>query len=203
MNNLKVTRKNIYLIAGFVLMFFIFTNSNVFAADKIGYINLREIMQNSNAGKKVGEEFKKLYDKKNETIKATENDIKKIKEALDKQASLMTQSARKEKETAYQKKLRDFQILIDDTNKELKAKDEEIASKLIPEILKVVRTVGEREKYALVIDISSMPVAYYAKENDISKKVIDEYNKLPQQAQTTPPQTTLPQTQPQPANNKK
>lgn len=179
MNNQKVARKNIYLIAGFVLMFFIFTNANVFAADKIGFINLREIMQNSNNGKKAGEEFKKLYDKKTETIKTSETELKKIKDALDNQSALLTPAAKKEKETAYQKKLRDYQILVDDTNKELKAKDEEIAAKLIPQIMKIVRTVSEREKYTLVIDTASMPVAYHAKENDFSKKVIDEFNKLP------------------------
>ncbi|PKN70968.1 MAG: hypothetical protein CVU54_03015 [Deltaproteobacteria bacterium HGW-Deltaproteobacteria-12] len=177
MNNLKATRKSIYLIAGFVLMFFILTGSNVFAADKIGFINLREIMQNSNSGKKAGEEFKKLYDKKTETVRAAENELKKMKEALEKQATVLTPLAAKEKETAYQKKMRDYQILVDDTNKELKAKDEEIATKIIPEITKVVRTIAEREKYTLVIDVASMPVAYYAKEYDISKKVIDEYNK--------------------------
>jgi outer membrane protein len=174
--------KNIYKIACFVLLFFIFISSNVFAADKIGFVNLREIMQNSIAGKKSGEEFKKLYDKKTEIIKTTENDLKKMKEALDKQASLLTATARKEKETAYQKKLRDYQLLVDDTNKELKARDEEIAGKLIPEIMKVVRVIGEREQYTLLIDTASIPVPYFAKENDFSVKVIDEYNKqqLPQ-----------------------
>ncbi len=178
MSNLKITRKNSYLIAGFVLMFFIFTNSNVFAADKIGFFNLREVMQHSNSGKKAGEEFKKLYDKKTEAIKAAENELKKMKDALDKQAALLTQTANKEKETAYQKKMRDYQILVDDTNKELKARDEEIATKLIPEIINIVRTIAEREKYTLVIDTASMPVAYFAKENDFSKKVINEYNKM-------------------------
>jgi len=89
----------------------------------------------------------------------------------------LTQTAKKDKENAYQKKLRDYQILVDDTNKELKAKDEEIATKLIPEIVKVVREIAEREKYALIIDVASMPVAYYAKENDLSNRVIDEFNK--------------------------
>ncbi len=170
-------KKNIYLIAGFVLMSFIFTNFNVFAADKIGVFNLREVMQNSNNGKKAGEEFKKLYDRKSVAIKAAESDLKKMKEAMDKQSAVLTKTAKKDKETAYQKKLRDYQILVEDTNKELKAKDEEIATKLIPDIVKVVRAIAERENYALVIDIASMPVAYYAKENDFSKKVIEEYNK--------------------------
>ena len=171
-------KKSICLIAGFVLMVFIFTGSNVFAADKIGFINLREIMQLSNNGKKAGEEFKKFYDKKTEIIKAAESELKKMKEALEKQSAVLTPSANKEKELAYQKKMRDYQILVEDTNKELKARDEEIATKIIPEITKVVRTIAEREKYTLVIDTASMPVAYHAKENDFSKKVIDEYNKF-------------------------
>ncbi|NTW06277.1 MAG: hypothetical protein HGA29_00335, partial [Syntrophaceae bacterium] len=48
-------KKNIYLIAGFVLMSFIFSSINVFAADKIGFFNLREVMQHSTSGKKAGD----------------------------------------------------------------------------------------------------------------------------------------------------
>ena len=177
MNNLKVTRKNVYLIAGLALMFFVFADINALAADKIGFINLREIMQNSIAGKKSGEEFKKLYDKKSEGIKTTEHELKKMKDDLDKQTSVLTDAARKDKEASYQRKLRDYQLLVEDTNKELKGRDEEIASKLIPEIAKIARTIAEREKYTLVIDTASTPVVYHSKENDFSKKVIEEYNK--------------------------
>jgi len=134
-------------------------------------------MQNSSNGKKAGEEFRKLYDKKTTVIKTAEDELKKMKDALEKQSAVLTQTAKKEKEIVYQKKLRDYQILVDDTNKELKARDEEIATKIIPEIAKVVREIAEREKYTLVIDTASMPVAYYAKENDFSKKVTEEYDK--------------------------
>jgi len=37
-------------------------------------------MQNTNAGKKAGEEFKKLYDKKHEEIATTESDLKRLKD---------------------------------------------------------------------------------------------------------------------------
>jgi outer membrane protein len=170
-------KKNIYLITGFVLILCFFTSFSIFAAEKIGFINLRAIIQTSNNGKKAAEDLKKLVDKKSEAIKAVETELKKMKESIDKQSAVLTDSVKKEKETAYQKKMRDYQILVDDSNKELKAKDEEIAGKLIPDIMKVVRIIGEREKYTLILEISSMPVPYFANENDISKKVIDEYNK--------------------------
>ena len=173
-------KRNIHLIAGFILMSFVLISINSYAAEsKIGFINLREIMQSSNAGKKAGEEFKKLFDKKREDIAAAERDLKKLKDELDKQGPIMTENARREKGTAYQRKLRDYQLLVEDTNKELKLSDREVTGKLIPEITKAVRKVAEKEKYTLVIDIAGMPVAYYAKERDFSNKVIEEFNKSP------------------------
>jgi outer membrane protein len=173
-------KKNICLIVGFILMSFVLISINGYAADsKIGFINLREIMQSTNTGKKAGEEFKKLYDKKHEGIAAAESDLRKLKDELDKQGPIMTEDARREKGTTYQRKLRDYQLLIEDTNKEMKVRDEEITSKLIPQITKIVRKVAEKEKYTLVIDVASMPVPYYAKESDFSNKVIEEVNKLP------------------------
>ena len=173
-------KNNIYLIAGFILMSFVLISINGYAADsKIGFINLREIIQSTNAGKKAGEEFKKLYDKKREELAAAESALKKLKDELDKQGPIMTEDARREKGTTYQRKLRDYQLLVEDSNKEMKGRDEEITGKLIPQIINVVRKIAEKEKYTLVIDVASMPLPYYAKENDFSKKVIEEVNNIP------------------------
>jgi len=173
-------KKEICLITGLILMSFVFISTNGHTAEsKIGFINLPEIMKNSDADRKAGEEFKKLFDKKREGIAAAEKDLKKFKDELDKQGPIMTEDARREKGATYQRKLRDYQLLVEDTNKELKMRDGEAASKLIPQITKVVSKVAEKEKYTLVIDIANMPVPYYAKERDFSNKVIEEFNKLP------------------------
>lgn len=169
-------RRNIYLMTAITLMVFVWSTSSL-AVDKIGFINLQEIMQNSNAGKKAADDFKKFYDKETQDIKTAEKELKKMKEDLDKQSSITTQSSQKEKETAYQKKLRDYQLLVNDTNEELKKRDQEMTQKLMPGIMKIVRTIAEKEKYTLVIDVATLPIPYYAKENDFSKKVIEEFNK--------------------------
>jgi outer membrane protein len=164
------------LIAGLTLLLFAWTNTAL-AADKIGFINMQTIIQNSNAGKKAAEDFKKLFARKQENIKSMENEVKKLKDELDKQGAVMTASARGDKETAYQRKMRDYQILVDDTNKELQKRDQEYSQQLIPEILKVVRAIAEKEKYTVIMDISTMPLPYFDKAGDISKKVIDDFNK--------------------------
>lgn len=169
-------KKIFFTMTVITLTVFIWSISS-FAVDKIGFINLQEIMQSSNAGKKAAEEFKKFYDKETQEIKTSEKDLKKMKEELEKQGSLMTQASRSEKEAAYQKKLRDYQLQVNDTNEELKKRDQEMTQKLMPGIVKIVRAIAEKEKYTLIIDVATTPLPYYAKENDISKKVIDEFNK--------------------------
>ena len=112
-------KRNIYLIAGLTLLLFIMSSS-AFAADKIGFVNTQELLTKSTAGKKAYEELKHLADKKTAPIKSLESELKKMKDDLDKQGSMMADTARRDKEAAYQKKMRDYQILAQDSNEELK-----------------------------------------------------------------------------------
>ena len=174
--------RNIYLLAGVFLIISLLRINSLAAekSDKIGFINLKEIMQNSNAGKKAGEDFKKLYEKDTKAIKTAEAELKKLKDDLDKQGSTVTPGAKSEKEKVYRKKLRDFQLKVEDTNQALKKRDQEMTKNLVPMIMKIVRSIAEKEKYTLILDTATMPVPYYEQESDISKKVIDQLNKAKQ-----------------------
>ncbi|MGD0279728.1 MAG: OmpH family outer membrane protein [Smithella sp.] len=145
--------------------------------DKIGFVNLQEVLQKSNAGKKDVEDLKKFIEKNNQEIKSEEEELKKMKEALEKKDSGTDQGSQSEKETAYQKKLRNYQSKVNDANEELKKRDQEMTQKLMPGIIKVVRSFAEREKYTLIIDIATTPMPFYTKDSDITDKVIEEFNK--------------------------
>ena len=171
-------KRNIYLIAGFALLLFVMSN-NAFAADKIGFVNIPEIIKNSNAGQKAATEFKTLAEKKSAPVKSLENELRKMKDALDKQGSMMSDSARRDKEATFQKKTRDYQLMVQDINDELQKRDKEIFEKIMPGIIKAIHNIAEKEKYVAIFFVGSpnTPVAYYSKENDITGKVIDEFNK--------------------------
>jgi len=147
------------------------------AAEKTGFIDMREVMLNSDAGKKATEEFKKIYERDKASIQEKETELRKLKDDLEKQRSILKEEAYREKESAYQKKFRDYQLLVKDSNEDLQARDQELSRTLIPEILKVVNAIGEKENYSLVLDIGTVPVAYFNKESDLTKRVIEEFNK--------------------------
>jgi outer membrane protein len=162
--------------AGIVILTLVFTGSPA-AAEKTGFVDIGEIMLSSGPGKKASEDFKKAFEKEKAVIQERENELKKLKDELEKQQPLLKEETLKEKETDYQKKVRDYQLLVKDTNEELQAKDQGISKEIIPEILKVVNAIGEKENFSIIIDISSIPLAYYSKESDLTKRVIEEFNK--------------------------
>ena len=161
----------------FVVLSLFLCGTCAFAAEKIGFIDMREIYFKSDAGKKAIEEFSKFVEKDKSQLQAKEAELKKLKDELDKQRTVLTESAMKEKEAAFQKKRRDFELMVKDANEELRARDEENAKKFLPEMQKAVNAIGEKEKYTLIIDVGSIPVPYFAKENILTKRVIEELNK--------------------------
>ena len=165
------------LIGGMAILALVLSGSPAAAAEKTGFVDIREVMLSSTAGKKAAEDFKKTYEKEKATIQERETELKKLKDELEKQRPLLKEEVMKEKELAYQKKFRDYQLLVKDSNEELQAKDQELSKKMIPEILKLVQTIGEKEKFNMIVDISAIPIAYYSKENDLTKRVIEELNK--------------------------
>ncbi len=160
-------------ITGLVIPMLVLMGSWAAAAEKTGFVDIREVMLSSGSGKKVMEEFKKTKEK----LQREDNELKKLKDDLDKQRPLLKEDVVKERELAFQKKVRDFQIEVKDSEDEFKAKEQEMYKKLIPDILKLVQAIGEREKYGMIIDVSAIPLAYFAKENDLTKRVIEEFGK--------------------------
>lgn len=151
--------------------------SPVWAADKVGFVDIQEIIRQSEQGKKGADEINKLYEKNKPVIQAREAELKKLKDELEKQRTILTELAWKEKEKVYEKKMRDYQILVKDANEELKGKEQDITKLMLPEIMKLIQAIGEKERYAFIMDVSMVPVAYHAKENDLTKRVTDDLNR--------------------------
>lgn len=147
------------------------------SAQKFGFVNLKQALLDSEPGDKMEEDFKKAYEKKKAQLQQKETEMRKMKDDLEKQRSVLKPDAFREKENAYQSKLRDYQRLVEDANRELAMKEQEMASKLLPELAKVIEAVGEKEGYTAIFSIDNPVVIYRNTGADITKKIIEEFNK--------------------------
>jgi outer membrane protein len=160
-----------------VLLACLFVASSAPAAEKIGFVSIGEVVAKSEAGKKAEEQFKKLVEKDRAAIQEREKELQKLKDELEKQRPLLREDVLRTAD--YQKKFRDYQLLVKDSNEELQTKQQDIMKNLIPEIMKIVTAIGQKEKYTMIVDLSIIPMAYHASENELTQRVIEEFNKAP------------------------
>ena len=90
---------------------------------------------------------------------------------------MLLEKARKEKEAVFQEKLNNYYRLVKEANEEMQMKEKEVFDKLLPDIMKIVNNIGEKENFTLILDRAMIPVAYYDKRYDLTTRVIEEVNK--------------------------
>ena len=169
-------KKHLTLI-GILAVALVLVMAGTSAAQKIGFINMRAIMSESDAGKKAEAELKKFVEKKKAEIGKKEEELKKLKDDLEKQKSVLTAEAFRDKEAGYQVKFRDYQRMVQDANEEVGKKEQALTAVMIPDILRIVEQVGKQGKYDAILDLNNPVVVYHDKEDNLTKKIIEEYNK--------------------------
>ena len=146
------------------------------SAASVAFIDLQKVMLESEPGKQIRGQLTKEAERLKASLDGKQSELQRLKDAVEKQGSTMTPEARGDKEKQYQAKLKDYQRLYNDYQAELQQKDMEFTQKVLKQVEEVVRTLGEKEKYTVILD--NTQVLYYDKANDISKRVIEDYNKV-------------------------
>ena len=86
----------------------------------------------------------------------------------------MRDEERRNLQDDYTRKLRDFENAYKDSKEELQQKDNEVTGAIIRDLAYVVRNMGERGGYTLVLEKGSL--LWAAPSIDITDQVIREYN---------------------------
>jgi outer membrane protein len=162
----------------FICFAFCLFSSMAFADDvvKIGVIDLQKILGTSDAGKaaqqKITEKGKELEaDLKEKAAAITEE-----QERYEREAAVMSQEARAEKERELKIKKLDFEDLEEKYKSEFTAYNQELVNQFKADVLNAVEQIGKKEGYTLIIEKSSSGVVYAPSTIDLTDKVIILYN---------------------------
>jgi outer membrane protein len=146
------------------------------SALKIAYIDMQRAIMESEKGKEANQTIMQFAEGLKKNIGQKQEELQKLKDSLDKQGVVITPDARAEKEKQYQSKLKDYQRIVNDADGEMQQKQMEIGQKLFKEVLEVVKDIGEKEKYTLVVEKGQGGVVFASSSIDITGKVIAAYN---------------------------
>ncbi len=143
-------------------------------SQSIAYVDLQRVMVESNKGKEAKQTLTQEADRLKKTLDGKQDELQKMKDAIEKQGTTITPEARAEKEKQYQGKLKDYQRLANDYQTEMQQKDMELTQKMLKELEGVIKSLGEKEKYTIIVEKSQ--VLYAAPTVDITNKVINSFN---------------------------
>ena len=167
--------KNIF----FVLLFMLFgmaANLQAESITKIGYIDLQSVIKNSKAGKAAKASFESEFKKKRLIIENKAKILAKEEQDFINQAPLMDYDAKKRRAEAIQHKKKELARLRDDFREELQKKDFELTQQILKELESVIKTIGSKEGYLLIVEKTESGVIYGSDEVDITQKVITAYD---------------------------
>jgi outer membrane protein len=165
--------KKVFLL--FVCIGLLLSSPLVYAqSTKIGFLNVQRVLKESKRGINEREAFTKRAEHLNKEITKKQEELQALKESLEKKAAMLSEQARRDQEKEYQQKVREYEWLVKDSREEMKKMEQEMLTKLLMSINKVVNKLGEEENYTLIVEASV--VAYAPDALDITDQVIKAFD---------------------------
>ncbi|MBI5195975.1 MAG: OmpH family outer membrane protein [Nitrospirae bacterium] len=141
---------------------------------KIGYVDVMKALNESIKGLEAKRTLEQMVNTRQVSIDNIEGELKKLQAEMEKQASVLTPEAKKEKEEQVTKLKRDYQRTLQDSEEEIKKKESEYTQGILKDLQAIIKKVGDEEGYTGIFDARDM--LHFSKKLDITEKVIKTYN---------------------------
>lgn len=146
---------------------------------KIGLVDFQKALNEVEEGKAAKARLKSEFDQKQKTLDALQNDLKTLKDTLEKQKLVLSQDAMKQKETEYRDKFIELQKKLAEFRGELQQKEAEYTGTIITNMRQIVQQIGAQDKFTIIFERGQDSILYSPTATDLTPKVIAAYNSRP------------------------
>jgi outer membrane protein len=162
------------LIIGVVTLLAIVAASTARAEVKLAYVDIQRALNDCRNGKAAKSEFRGRLERVQTQLESEQSEVQRLKDELEKKGPLMQPDQRQNLEQQYTRKLRDFQDDYKSTRETLQQKDNEITGAIVRDLATIVRQIGEKNGYTMVMEKGNLLWATPA--TDITDEVIRGYD---------------------------
>jgi outer membrane protein len=163
-------------IIGVVTLLAVAAASTVHAEIKLAYVDIQRALNDCRNGKAAKEAFRGRLERVQSQLQSEQNEVQALKEELKKKGPLMQPDERQSLEEQYSRKLRDFQDDYKSTRDSLQEKDNEITGAIVRDLATVVRQIGIKNGYTMVMEKGNL--LWATPSTDITDDVIRNYDAL-------------------------
>lgn len=143
---------------------------------KIAYVDVRQVLVESNAGKQFQSTTEKAGREKQNLFAAEEKKLQSLKAAYEKDQLTLSEAQKRSKQRELQDKYQALQNSVNDTQKEFRQRETEFTSRALKDIRAAITEVAKEEKVTLVLEKTEMSVLYAEDGLDLTAKVLQKFN---------------------------
>jgi outer membrane protein len=142
---------------------------------KIGFVDLRRALGETEDGKKARSTLKRDFDKKQKELDEQQEEIKKAAEDLKKKSTLLPAETVRQKETELQERIAKVQQTYMRHQQDLASKEEEATAPIVERLQRIIAKIAAAENFTAVLD-KSAGVVFAKPHLDLTNEVIRRFN---------------------------
>ena len=158
----------------FLIFFLVIFTQNLYADDKIIYIDINKIISNSESGKYLSNELKKINDANFNEFKNIEKKLKSEEENILKQKNILKESEFNAKVNDLREKVKSYNELKNKKNNDLKKLRDNAAKKILNILNSILSEYSVQNSISLIIDKKNIIIG--KSELDVTNKIMELLN---------------------------
>ena len=145
---------------------------------KVGVVDPARVLSETNTGKKAKDSLNVFSKNRQALIEMDEKELRRMEEDFGRQASVLSPTAKKEREDQFRRRVAEYQQKAGDMNREVQEKQKDVLEGFREKVGLVVGKVAKRLGLQVIIDKGKGGPTLYSDEGlDITGQVIEEFNR--------------------------
>ena len=145
---------------------------------KIGVVDPTRVLSETNHGKKAKDSLSAFSKNRQALIEMDEKELRRMEEDFGRQASVLSATAKREREEQFRRRVAEYQQKAGEMNREVQEKQKDVLEGFREKVGLIVGKVSKRLGLQVVMDKGKGGPTLYSDEGlDITGQVIDEFNR--------------------------
>jgi outer membrane protein len=164
---------------GGILAFIVLWGGQGLAAQtlKIGVVDVQQVLNQSQRGQAVKQKLEQERMGRQKELDARQQELVKLQAEYEKQAPVLSETAKREKKEGLERRFRDARRIAEDANRDFDKRVREAEMETTREIFGVIQEYGKDQGFSVILERSS--IVFGAPAVDVTGDVIKRYDGKP------------------------
>jgi outer membrane protein len=167
----------------------------VAAPNKVGVIQIQAAIVSTKDGQAAAADLETRLGPKRKELEKQQADIKELQDKLQRGGNTMSQSAKDDVQRQIDSRTKSFNRDMEDAQAEFESEQQKLVNDLGGKLMQVIDKYAQQQGFSVILDVSNpnTPVLYASNTVDITKEIIDLYDKqsatMPKTTGSAPPRS--------------